>query len=58
MRQLSRWYDFDVRYEGALPKLAFEGDIAKEMSLTQVLKILNKSEVNFKIRGKEVTVMP
>ena len=58
MRQISRWYDVDVRYEGATPELAFSGEIQRDLSISRVLKILNKSGVHFRIEGKEVIVMP
>lgn len=58
MRQLARWYDIDVKYEGDLPNLKFEGNIQKNLTLAQAFKVLNKSGVHFKISGKEVTVMP
>lgn len=58
MRELERWYGITVRYEGELTKQKFEGAIDKKLSLQQVLGILEKSEVHFKVKGKEVTVMP
>ncbi|TKC62543.1 DUF4974 domain-containing protein [Pedobacter hiemivivus] len=58
MRQISRWYDVDVRYEGLTPELAFSGEIQKDLSIARVLKILNKSGVHFRIAGREVIVMP
>lgn len=58
MRQISRWYDVTIRYEGAVPQLEFGGQIQRNLTLNQVLKLLNKSEVHFRIEGKEVIVMP
>lgn len=58
MRELERWYGIKVRYEGELTSQKFEGFIDKKLSLQQVLGILEKSEVHFKVKGKEVTVMP
>lgn len=58
MRQLSRWYDISVSYEGKPPEKEFGGAIQKDLSLSKVLKILEKSDMHFKIRGKEVLVMP
>lgn len=58
MRELERWYGITVRYEDELPKQKFEGAIDKKLSLQQVLGILEKSEVHFRIKGKEVVVMP
>lgn len=58
MQDLERWYEITVRYEGELTKQKFEGAIDKKLTLQQVLGILEKSEVHFKVKGKEVTVMP
>lgn len=56
LRQLSRWYDVDVQYEGDIPKREFGGEIQKNLSLLQVLKILEKNKVNFEIKGKTLIV--
>ncbi|NQX37520.1 FecR protein [Pedobacter steynii] len=58
MRQIARWYDVTVRYEGAVPALEFGGAIQKDLTLVQALKILNKSQIHFRIEGREVIVMP
>lgn len=58
LRQLSRWYDVDVVYEKGVPARTFEGEIQRNLQLSQVLKILEKNEVHFKIEGKVLRVMP
>jgi ferric-dicitrate binding protein FerR (iron transport regulator) len=58
MRQLSRWYGITARYEGILPKHHFEGAIATNLTLLEVFEILQKSNIHFKLEGKEVIVMP
>lgn len=58
MRQIARWYDVTIRYEGAIPALEFGGAIQKDLTLIQALKILNKSQIHFRIEGREVIVMP
>jgi ferric-dicitrate binding protein FerR (iron transport regulator) len=58
MRQLARWYDIDVRYEGPIPGLLTTGKAPRDISLNSMLKILALSDVHFKIDGKNVTVMP
>jgi len=58
MRQLSRWYDVEVSYEGSINK-HFIGGISRDVKLSQVLSMLQQTaEVNFKIEGKKVIVMP
>lgn len=58
MKQLTRWYDVDVIYEGAIPVREFQGEIQKNLRLSQVLNILGKMEVNFRIEGRKLIVMP
>lgn len=41
MRQVSRWYDVDVVFEGEVPKMSFSGSISKTVNLSLVLKALN-----------------
>lgn len=58
LRQLSRWYDVDVVFEKGTPTRTFEGEIQRNLQLSQVLKILEKNKVHFKIDGKILRVMP
>jgi ferric-dicitrate binding protein FerR (iron transport regulator) len=58
MRQLGRWYGITARYESALPEHHFEGAIATNLTLLEVLEILQKSNIHFRLEGKEVVVMP
>jgi ferric-dicitrate binding protein FerR (iron transport regulator) len=58
MRQLGRWYGITARYEPELPEHHFEGAIATNLTLLEVLEILQKSNIHFRLEGKEVIVMP
>jgi len=58
MRQLARWYNVDVTYEGDIPKREFNGKIGKTLTLAQVLKVLAKTRVNYTIEGKKLTIRP
>jgi len=49
MRQLARWYNVDVVYEGAVPETYFFGNIRRDKSLAHALAILKKSGINFRI---------
>jgi transmembrane sensor len=49
MRQLSRWYDVDVKFVGTPDNTPFQGKIGRDLSLAQVLKILEQESVHFKI---------
>lgn len=56
LRQLGRWYDVDVVYEGNVPERRFGGEIPRDLNLSQVLKVLQKVEVKFRIDGKKLIV--
>jgi ferric-dicitrate binding protein FerR (iron transport regulator) len=58
MRQISRWYDVDVQFAGAINDRRFGGEIARNSDLSQVLKILEESKVHFTIEGKKLLVAP
>lgn len=58
MRQLGRWYGITARYEGVLPEHHFEGAVDTNLTLLEVLEILEKSNIHFRLEGKEVVVMP
>jgi ferric-dicitrate binding protein FerR (iron transport regulator) len=59
MRQLSRWYNIEVVYEGKVPERAFNGEIGRGLTFTQVMKVLNKTHVNYKLeKGNRVIIYP
>ncbi|MCS3795958.1 FecR family protein [Niastella sp. OAS944] len=56
MRQIARWYDVDVVYEGNVSKEGISGKIYRNTNLSEVLKLLNVLEVNFKMEGKKLII--
>lgn len=58
MNNLSRWYNVEVQYEGKIPPLEFGGQIQRNLTLSQVLVILERSQVHFKMNGTVLTVTP
>ena len=56
MRQISRWYDVEVAYSGAIGSDLFSGIVSRQSSLEQVLKILEEGGVRFRIEGRRITV--
>jgi transmembrane sensor len=58
MRQISRWYGVEVRYEGKPTTVLFGGEIGRNLNLSQVLDGLQKTDVHFKLEGKMLTVLP
>jgi transmembrane sensor len=58
MRQLTKWYDVEARYEGSLPAREFTGEIPRSATLLEVLQILEVSNVRLNVEGKEIVVKP
>lgn len=62
MKQLSRWYDLEVEYDGSVSEMYFFGKIKRDNSLNKVLSILEKSGLNFRItrdnNRNKLTVLP
>ena len=58
MNEIGRWYDVDVEYAGAVPDRKFGGEIARSSNASQVLKIMEESNVRFRIEEKKIIVLP
>lgn len=56
MRQLSRWYDVDVKFSPSMPKVNFSGKIKRSDSFQKVLSQLSYFGFDFKLNGRTVTV--
>jgi len=59
MRQLARWYDIEVVYEKGVPNVQFEGEINRNINLSNLLKVLARADVKFRIEeGRRLVVLP
>lgn len=58
MRQVERWYDVEVVYEGRVPDKKFIGTIPRDLPLSKFLDIVSYTGVNFRIEGRKITVIP
>lgn len=57
MREIARWYDVNISYEGDIPDDEFAGTVSRFENVTQVLQILQLTgKVHFKIKGKQIIV--
>jgi len=56
MNQITRWYDVEVVYQGAIPERFFTGDISRNTNLSQFLMVLEESKIHFKIEGRKLIV--
>jgi transmembrane sensor len=57
MRQIARWYDVEVQYEGPRPTDKLIGELPMNASISQVLDALKRIKVNFRIEGRTIIVM-
>lgn len=58
MRQLERWYGLEAVYEGKISSDRFGGRISKDANASEVLRVLEQTQVHFRIEGKKLVVMP
>ncbi len=59
MRQLQRWYDFEVFYQNPeLKEYEFRGVIKRDMDLDKVLSVIKATtNVDFDVKGKVITII-
>jgi hypothetical protein len=57
MRQVARWYDIEVVYEGKPTNVKFGGGLSMKLPMSKVLKLLEANGLKFKVEGKKVTVI-
>ena len=58
LKQVARWYDVEVIYEGKNQPRQFVGEIQRDLSLSEVLRILEINKVHFTLEGKKLIVKP
>jgi ferric-dicitrate binding protein FerR (iron transport regulator) len=57
MRQVERWYDVEVVYNGPVPERSFTGDIPRDANLSELLRLLEISRIHFKMDHRKLIVM-
>lgn len=58
MGQLERWYDVEIVYEKTVPDIEFEGKMTRDVPLHDLLKMLERSDIHFRIEGRKLIVLP
>lgn len=56
LKQIARWYDVEVVYEGAPPKEVFTGKMSRNVNLGVLLKFLKDSGINLHLEGEKLIV--
>lgn len=51
MTQLGRFYGVDITFEGEIPAGKFSGEIGRELTFAQVLKILARTRVHYRVEN-------
>jgi transmembrane sensor len=58
MRQLERWYNIEVIYEGAIPNIRFGGKMRRDITLSGLLQLLSDSQLKFRLEeGRRLIVL-
>jgi ferric-dicitrate binding protein FerR (iron transport regulator) len=58
MRQLARWYDVTIVYAGNIPARRFQGEIQRNLPLSDVLEGLKGTGIHFRLQGRSIIVEP
>jgi transmembrane sensor len=58
MRQVSRWYNVEVVYEGKIPNRRFEGGISRRSNLSSLLKVLEANNIHCTLENNRITIKP
>lgn len=57
MRQLERWYDIEIVYEGKIPQIALMGKLTRDVSLNDLLPALRKMGVRYRLEARKLTIL-
>jgi ferric-dicitrate binding protein FerR (iron transport regulator) len=55
-RQMARWYDVEIIFEGKLPDKKFGGSVSRNVNLSTMLEALSENGIRNKIEENKVTI--
>ncbi len=58
MKQVARWYDVEVVFEGKMLSERFTGKVSRNVSLSNFLKMLELNDVHVKTEGRKIIITP
>lgn len=58
MRQIARWYNVEVSYEGEVPEISFTGKIYRNVNLQEALRSIGYIGVQYSVENKKVIIKP
>ena len=56
LRQVARWYNIEIVYEGEIPTDKFVGGLERNLSLSEALKVLEQGGLKFTVQGRKLIV--
>ncbi len=56
MRQVEKWYNLEVVYEGPVPDGRFNGRVSRNTPASQMMKVLELSGIQFRIEGNKLII--
>lgn len=56
MRELGRWYDLEIIYEGSIPEKSFYGEAFRSNNLSIVMKLLKSADVDYRLEGQKLII--
>lgn len=57
MRQVSRWYDIEVSYEGIVSKRQFDGKVPRSVSLSELIGMLEYAGLSYRMEGRKMVIV-
>ena len=57
MRQLERWYDIKVVYDGSVPSGTFLGQVDRKLNLSDAIELLSGVVAKFRLEGRQLHVI-
>lgn len=58
MRQVARWYNVEVVFEGNVQQVQFSGEIGRQLTLTQFLSVLDDTRIHYSISENRLLILP
>ena len=58
MRQVARWYDVEVDFEGKVLSEGFTGKVSRSVPLSRFIKVLELNDINVKTEGRKIIIAP
>jgi transmembrane sensor len=58
MRQVSRWYNTDVGYNGTIPTKQYTGKIPRSVNVAKLIEMLSYSGIHCEVAQNQITVNP